>query len=194
MIPLQPASVRTHADLYDDLTSPARRDSYPRDSRAYVCIDMSIRSYWHNLFDAVPQLLDLSGPDGRAIFLPFMLWANENGLSLNWTYHLWVCEWLLTSEFRDRLDEDLIVKMMAASAGRWTREMTPTQCGLVLGSRSIGDKAVVGWKLDSIKITHFNIGQVEFDEPLPSPSGNFGFFTTPSFELDCFPGWGPIPR
>jgi methanobactin biosynthesis cassette protein MbnC len=64
----------------------------------------------------------------------------------------------------------------------------------VLGSSSFSDKAVVAWKLDSVDITHFNVGQVQFDQPLPQPSGHFGFFTTPAFELDHFPGWRPIPR
>lgn len=195
MIPLSPASIRIDADLYDDLANPVRQSAYPRNSRGYVRIDMSLRQYWHNLFDPVPQLLEFSGPDGRAIFLPFMAWARERELSLDWSYHLWVYEWLLQSEFRDRLETDLLLKIIATSAARWTgSDRDPDNCGIVIGSSLIGDKAVVGWKFRSIATDFLEVEQVEFDEPLPAPSGNFGFFTTPEFKLDYFPGWRPITR
>jgi uncharacterized repeat protein (TIGR04061 family) len=194
MLPLAPASVKIDADLYDDLANPARQKAYPRDSRGYVRIDMSIRSYWHTLFDTVPALLELSGPDGNAIFQPFMEWAEDNEISFHWTYHLWVYEWLLQSEFKRRLGPELALKMMAAAATRWTVEREPDQCLLVLGSPLIGNRAVVGRKLQTIKIDFLQIEQVEFDQPLPRPSGNFGYFTTPTFALDYFPDWLPIPR
>ncbi len=192
---LSPAPIRIDADLYEDLMNPARQDAYPRNSRGYVRIDVSLRMYWHNLFDAVPQLLELSGPDGRAIFLPFMEWAREKKLSFNWAYHLWVYEWLLQSQFRDRLGADLLLKTMATSAARWTgSDRDPDYCGIVLGSPLIGDKTVVGWKLHSIETHILEVEQVEFDEPLPGLSEHFGCFMTPGFELDHFPGWLPIPR
>jgi uncharacterized repeat protein (TIGR04061 family) len=196
MSPLSAAPVRIDADLGDDLTNPMRLDAFPRESRAYVRIDISMRAYWHILFDAVPEFLELSGPDGRAIFLPFMKWARHSGLTFNWAYHIWVYEWLLQSEFKDRLRTDMLVKTLGAAAGRWLgRDRDPDSRGLVLGSALLDGKAVVGWKINTIHTSLIEVEQAEFDPPLPPPSGgHFGYFTTPEFELDHFPGWRPIPR
>jgi len=192
---LSPAPVRIDADLLEDFADPARQDAYPRDSRGYVRIDISIRAYWHTLFDQVPQLLDLCGPDGRAIFLPFMQWAKEKKVSFNWAFYLWVYEWLLQSEFRDRLDTDLLLKMMSAAGGRWIGTDRDTDhCVIVMGCRLLEGSVVVGWKLNSLATTVIPVERIEFEEPVPSPSGLFGCFYAPTFELDRFPGWQPIPR
>jgi uncharacterized repeat protein (TIGR04061 family) len=192
---LSPAPARIDADLYEDMMIPRRLGAYPRESRSFVRIDISIRAYWHTLFDAVPDLLDLSGPDGAAIFDPFMEWAREKRLSFDWTYHLWVCEWLLQSRFAKRVEPDLLLKLMAAAASRWSgRDRDLAHCGIVLGCPLIGtNKAVAGWKLSSIETRFIEVEQVEFGVSLPPPEGNFGYFMTPGYELDFFPGWSPIP-
>ena len=194
MSSLSPAPVRIDAELYEDLANPARQNSYPEDLRGYVRIDISLRSYWHTLFDTCPQLLELSGPDGRAIFIPFMAWAREQKLSLDWTYFLWVYQWLLQSEFRDRLDEHVLLPIMTASATRWMmldRDMD--SCAIVLGSASLNG-AIIGSKYNSIYSGLEQIELVEFDSPLPAPDNQFGYFVMPGFEFDHFPGWRPIPR
>lgn len=192
---LSPAPARIDADLLEDFANPARQSAYPRSSRAYVRVDISIRAYWHTLFDQVPDLLELSGPDGRSIFLPFMEWAREQKLSFNWTYYLWVYEWLLQSEFRDRLGTDLLLKMMSAAAGRWIGiDRDTDRCAIVLGSRSIEGAVVVGWKLNSLGTVVIPVERIELEDSLPAPSDQFGCFYTPGFDLDYFPGWQPIPR
>jgi uncharacterized repeat protein (TIGR04061 family) len=193
---LSPAPARIDADLYDDMTIPGRLGAYPRESRSFVRIDISIRAYWHVLFDAVPDLLELSGPDGAAIFNPFMEWAHEKRLTFDWTYHLWVCEWLLQSHFAERIEPDLLLKLMAAAASRWSgRDRDLSYCGIVLGCPLIGtDVAVAGWKLSSIETRFIEVERVEFGVALPPPEGNFGYFKTPGYELDFLPGWSPIPQ
>jgi uncharacterized repeat protein (TIGR04061 family) len=195
MTPLSPAPVRIDAELYHELANPARQELYPRESRGYVRIDVSIRTYWHTLFDTVPRLLDLTGPDGKAIFLPYMDWARDQKLSFNWTYFLWVYKWLQQSEFRDRLDTDLLLKMMSASASRWLGfDRDTDHCGIVLGSRSLPGAAVVGWKVNSVNTQIIRVERTEFEDALPAPDEEFGYFFTPGFALDHFPGWRPIPR
>ncbi|WP_400771015.1 methanobactin biosynthesis protein MbnC [Methylosinus sporium] len=192
---LSPAPARIDADLYQDMMNPSRLDAFARESRSHVRLDISYRAYWHVLFDAVPQLLELSGPDGRAIFLPFMQWAQEKNLTFDWAYHIWAAEWLLQSEFRERVGADLALKLMAAAASRWSgRDRDLDYCGIVIASRLIGPtKAVAGWKLSSIETRFIEVEQVEFECELPAPEGNFGCFRTPGYELDHFPGWRPIP-
>lgn len=190
---LPPAPARLDADLLDALTVPARQGNYPRDSRAFVRIDTSLRIYWHTLFDICPGLLDLSGPDGLAIFRPFMAWAADRGLSLNWTYYLWVDVWLRTSDFRDRVNSDLRLELMGASAARWAVGDRSENGGIVLGCADLPD-LVCGWKARSVDAGR-RVERLELEEPLPAPDGPFGFFTVRGDDLDDgFPGWTLIPR
>jgi uncharacterized repeat protein (TIGR04061 family) len=173
--------------------SPDRLFTYPRESRAFLRVDISIRSYWHTLFDTVPKLLELSGPDGQAIFLPFMSWARENKLSFDWTFFLWVYKWLTQSQFRDQLSEELMLSMMSASASRWLGyDRDVDALGVVLGSTAL-DGAVVGWKMNSVYCRLEQVERLTFEEPLPPPDDFFGYFVTSSFELDHFAGWQPLP-
>lgn len=191
---LSPAPARIDADLYEDLANPGRLGLYPRKSRSYLRIDISLRAYWHTLFDSCPLLLDLSGPDGASIFHPFMAWARQEKLSFDWTYFLWVYQWLAQSEFRDRLTEDLLFSMMTASAARWLGyDRNVDDLGVVIGTPLIGG-AVVGWKMDSVYCGLNQVERLEFEEPLPAPDGLFGYFFTPSLRLGHFPGWQPMPR
>lgn len=191
---LSAAPVRVDAELYDDLANPARQNHYPRDSRGYVRIDISLRAYWHTLFDTCPQLLDLSGPDGRAIYIPFMAWAREMELSFNWTFFLWVYHWLTQSEFQDRLDESILLPIMTASATRWmTLDRDPEFYAIVIASPSLRG-AVMGAKYHTIYSGLEQIEHVEFETPLPPPESLFGYFVMPSLEFDRFPGWRPIPK
>jgi uncharacterized repeat protein (TIGR04061 family) len=190
---LSPAPVRIDADLFEDLANPARQGCYPKDSRGFVRIDISLRSYWHTLFDTCPQLLELSGPDGRAIFIPFMAWAREKNLSFNWTYFLWVYQWLTQSEYRDQLDDHILLPIMTAAATRWMMLDRDTDCcTIVLASPSLKG-AVIASKYNTIYSGLEQVEHVEFDDPLPVPQDQFGYFVTPSSEIDYFPGWRPIP-
>lgn len=181
------------ADLLDALTVPARQGDYPRESRAFVRIDTSLRIYWHTLFDICPGLLDLSGPDGLAVFRPFMAWAAEERLSLNWAFYLWVDVWLQRSPFRDRVDRDLRLSLIGASAARWATGDRSEAGGIVLSGPAATD-LVCGWKTRSMEAGR-QVEHLELEEPLPTAPEPFGFFTVPGAALDCdFPGWTPIPR
>ncbi|CAM5282798.1 hypothetical protein RLIN73S_01200 [Rhodanobacter lindaniclasticus] len=181
------------ADLLSALTIPARQGDYPRNSRAFVRIDTSLRVYWHTLFDICPGLLDLSGPDGLAIFRPFMAWANDQKLSLNWTYYLWVDVWLQQSDFRERVEMDLRYALMGASAARWATGDRSEAQGIVLGSADLPD-LVCGWKTATLDGGR-EIERIELEAPLPEPDGPYGCFLVPGRSLDDgFPGWSSIPR
>ena len=180
------------ADLLDALMVPARQGDFPRDSRAFVRIDTSLRVYWHTLFDVCPELLELTGPDGLAIFRPFMAWAAERELSMNWTYYLWVHRWLSESEFADRVTPETTLSLMAAAAARWATGDRGTDAGIALGLAG-RPELVTGWKCHTVdggrQVECFSL-----EEPLPDPEGDFGWFTLPGLELDRFPGWSPLPK
>ncbi|WP_211327666.1 methanobactin biosynthesis protein MbnC [Solilutibacter pythonis] len=180
-------------DLLDALTVPARQGNYPRESRAFVRIDTSLRVYWHTLFDICPGLLELSGPDGLSIFRPFMAWANEQKLSLNWTYYLWVDIWLRQSPFRDQVTPGLRYALMGASAARWATGDRSEFQGIALGGADVPD-LVCGWKTASLDGGR-EIERIELEEALPAPGTPFGHFLLPARSLDDgFPGWQALPR
>ena len=186
-------SPRTDADLLDALSVPERQADYPRDSRAFVRIDSSLRVYWHTLFDICPGLLTLSGPDGLAIFRPFMGWAAEQRLSLNWTYYLWVDVWLQQSLFRQQLTPALRYSLMGASVARWATGDRSESNGIIVSAADLPD-LVCAWKTQSLEGAR-EVEQIELSEPLPSPSAAFGFFTVASRNLEeGFPGWTEVPR
>ncbi|EZI24946.1 methanobactin biosynthesis protein MbnC [Pseudomonas extremaustralis] len=186
-------SPRTDADLLDALSVPERQADYPRDSRAFVRIDSSLRVYWHTLFDICPGLLALSGPDGLAIFRPFMGWAAEQRLSLNWTYYLWVDVWLQQSQFRQQLTPALRYSLMGASVARWATGDRSESNGIIVSAADLPD-LVCAWKTQSLEGAR-EVEQIELSEPLPSPAAAFGFFTVASRNLEeGFPGWTDVPR
>ena len=186
-------SPRTDADLLDALSVPERQADYPRDSRAFVRIDSSLRVYWHTLFDICPGLLALSGPDGLAIFRPFMGWAAEQRLSLNWTYYLWVDVWLQQSQFRQQLTPALRYSLMGASVARWATGDRSESNGIIVSAADLPD-LVCAWKTQSLEGAR-EVEQIELSEPLPTPAAAFGFFTVASRNLEeGFPGWTEVPR
>lgn len=187
-----PASLELDSELFDYLTVVERQTRYPRDTRAFVRIDTCHRLYWHTLFDICPKALELDKPDGLSIFRPFMAWAAQQGISFDWTYYLWVYNWLLQSDFRDKLTEDLLIEMVGASTGRWANLNRGDDCGIVVGSANC-PKLVVAWKARTVDGAR-EVELIRLAEPLPPPPEQFGYFTLPRFELDHFPGWRPIPR
>ena len=184
---------RTDSDLLHALSVPERQGDYPRDSRAFVRIDSSLRVYWHTLFDICPGLLELSGPDGLAIFRPFMSWAAEQRLSLNWTYYLWVDVWLQQSQFRQQLTPALRYSLMGASAARWATGDRSESNGIILAAANLPD-LVCAWKTRSLEGAR-EVEQIELSEPLPTPAAAFGFFTVVNRNLEeGFLGWTDVPR
>lgn len=187
-----PSERRIDKELFDWLTDLRPQTTIPRESRAFVRIDASHRAYWHALFDICPQLLKIGSPDGLAILRPFMTWAEAQELTFDWSFYLWVYQWLRQSEFQDRVDDDLLITMMGASAARWGNFDRSPVCGIVLASSEI-DQLVIAWKCRTASGRR-EVEIIDLEEPLPSLGESFGYFTAPNFELPPFPGWRSIPR
>ncbi|WP_442755634.1 methanobactin biosynthesis protein MbnC [Methylocystis sp. JAN1] len=189
---MSPTSLpRTDRELYDVLASPKAIRDYPQDSLAYGRIDVSLRAYWHSTFDACPELLDLSGPDGMAIFSPFMEWARERGVRFTWSYYLWLYRWLERSKFGDRLSDELLQSLMGASAARWAIRDRSAAYGLAIGCAATRN-LVVGWKCNSLSAGR-QVELIEPEEPIPAGDEFFGFFTISTPEISTFPGWRSLP-
>jgi uncharacterized repeat protein (TIGR04061 family) len=179
------------SDLLDNLMHPHHQAAYRSHPRAHARLDTSLRAYWHNLFDPCPALLKVADADGLEIFRPFMQWAQERCLSMNWTLHLGLYEWLRQSPFASCLNNELSDALMAACAARWAIIDRSDNAGLALGQR--GNPAwLIGWKCRQIDGGR-QITRVELAVALPEPPNDFAYFLLPTFESDDFPGWREIP-
>lgn len=183
-----PAIITTKdEDLLDALMDPRQQIDYRQDARAFVRIDTSLRVYWHTLFDTCPSLLELSGPEGLSIFHPFMSWAADHRLRMDWTLYLQLYAWLTRSEFRHRLNDRHEQQLVAAAAARWATSDRGPSAGVAISRQGSAD-LLVGWKCRRIDQGR-EIEVIALDTPLPSPDGLFGYFFIPDFELAHFPGW-----
>jgi uncharacterized repeat protein (TIGR04061 family) len=188
---ISPSSTEKDYDLFPAFTRPHMLQALPKDSKAFVRVDVSLRAYWHTIFDICPLLLDLAEQDDMAIFRPFMDYVEEKNLSLDWSFYLWIYDMLKQSRFRDRLGDELLLQLMGAAAARWAVLNRGRNCGLVVGCRDIST-IVASWKCHQLEAGR-QVEQLEV-EGLPAPDGLFGCFYLPGFELDVFPGWEDIPR
>jgi uncharacterized repeat protein (TIGR04061 family) len=186
-----PRSIEKDSDLFHALTRPKLLSSFPRDSAAYVRVDASLRAYWHQIFDICPRLLDLSGPDGMAIYHPFMEFVQQQNLTLDWSFYLWMYELLKQTEYRDKLNDELLLELMGAAAARWAILDRGRNCGIVIGCREVSS-VVVGWKCNKVDEGR----QVELMEVdgAAAPKALFGHFFLPDFEFAEFPGWRDVPK
>lgn len=180
-------------DLLPALLNPARQADYPRDSRQFVRIDTSLRVYWHTLFDICPSLLTLAPPDGLALFRPWMTWAEQQQLSMNWTFYLWVAAWLEDSPFAGQLTDAIRQELMAASAARWAMADRSRALGVALASPHMADTLVLGWKNQRVDGGR-EVECLELDTPLPPAPAPFGYFVLAQVDQDDFPGWQALPR
>ena len=119
------------------------RPEYPSNSRCFVHLDARLLPYWHTLFDICPALLKLDPPEGLNMFRSFMTWAYRNQPPQDWTYHLSVCRWLLGSQYRTQIDDEMIEAFMAAAAARWVCTDDSQAYGVVLAWQG---STVFDWK------------------------------------------------
>ena len=158
---------------------PALPD-YPSNSRCFVHLDARLLPHWHTLFDICPALLKLDPPEGLYLFRAFMTWAYRNQPPLDWTYHLNVCRWLLSSAYCTQIDEEQIEAFMAAAAARWVLTDDSPAAGIVLSWR---DCTLFDWK-----------GHPSIAAPRPAlPSPAWDFAWSPLGAQGAFSGWLPVP-
>ena len=166
------ASRRLHAE-------PAPPE-YPSNCRSFVHLDARLLPYWHTLFDICPALLKLDPPEGLNLFRAFMTWAYRNQPPLDWTYHLNVCRWLLSSAYRTQIDDEPIEAFMAAAAARWVLTDDSPAAGIVLSWR---DCTLFDWKGHPWVATQ--------QPALPAPAWDFAW--CPLNAQGTFSGWLPVP-
>lgn len=187
---LVPSLGLTDTALLDALLRPDDQGNYPADSRPFVRIDCSLRAYWHAIFDAVPDLLQLDAPDGLNLFREFMRWADTQQLSMDWSLYIQLHNWLTHSHFAPAITVELSQALYCAAAARWATADRSEAIGIALGSPAFNE-LILGWKCDSLEGGR-EVEMFELADSLPAPEASGGFFTLAERELDSFPGWQPI--
>lgn len=75
----------------------------------------------HRLMRDVPSLLKISNNRGDDILKPFLHWADENKLAMDWTLHLFLLHWLAHHEkWMQQITPELAKELMIASVIRWS--------------------------------------------------------------------------
>ena len=162
---------------------------YPCNARSFVQLDARLLPYWHTLFDVCPGLLKLDPPDGLNIFRSFMTWAYRNHPSLNWTYYLSVCRWLLTSTYQAHINEEHIDAFMTAAAARWINTDDSQAMGLVLAWQS-SRMRVFDWKVAPRSVAGVDPEKEDF----PPPPWDFSWCPLTGKGGAGFRRWLPIPE
>ncbi|MBF6031306.1 putative natural product biosynthesis protein [Pseudomonas sp. P115] len=155
------------------------RPDYPSNSRCFVHLDARLLPYWHALFDICPALLKLDPPEGLNMFRSFMTWAYRNKPPQDWTYHLNVCRWLLGSQYRTHIDDELIEAFMAAAAACWVNTDESQAYGVVVAWQG---STVFDWKGAAL-------ADVE-RQALPGAEQDFAWSTLNA--RGRFNGWLPV--
>ena|SRR3990167_4589128 len=80
-----------------------------------------ILSSWKNkIFHYVPQFFS-SVMDTQKLLELFLCWANENKLSMNWTLHMHLLDFVMQqAEWKSQMNEGLIKELLMAAVTRWS--------------------------------------------------------------------------
>jgi methanobactin biosynthesis cassette protein MbnC len=178
--------------VYQAFLSFEKSQSLTVGTREREAAILSMRAWWHVIFDPCPNLLKICPPDGGDIFQRFMKWADGARPSMRWSLHLHLFSWLLADEkYSGAITDSLLIEGIAAAASRWAIFDRGPQAGLVIGCQRLKDRVVVGWKCRSAtKARTINMLKVSGELKLDD---FWGCFEVEGAELKSFGPWQKIP-
>lgn len=151
---------------------PERCRALPEGSRERLMASKCLQQFWHQIFDPCPLLLAAHGPNGLSLFEPFMAWADEVDLGMNWTMHLHLLAFITRRGDAEPLPRATVIEVLAATASRWARTDMTTDLGVLLGSDLVPDEGVIAWKCTSLVETkRVFLVRLEHPRPLDRPAG-----------------------
>lgn len=151
---------------------------YPSNARTFITLDSKLLPYWHLIFDLCPVLLKLDPPDGLKVFRRFMSWAYRNQPSQDWTFHVSLCRWLLSSAFAAEVHTPHVESLLCAAAARWASNDYSRAKGIVIVCTLI-PAITLEWKdYDSQPASDFQVlppARMDFAWSPLTASGEQGF-------------------
>jgi hypothetical protein len=80
----------------------------------------ALRNLWHLIFDPCPGLLQMAMPDGKKIMEPFLDWAEGSNLSMTWSLHIHLLNWIEREQIPGlKVLDEIKRELVVASAVRW---------------------------------------------------------------------------
>ncbi len=131
--------------------SPAIMKSLPEMSAERTQTILSLRVFWHRIFDPCPTL-ESSALDARELFESFMDDEYESGRPYDWTLHLRLLDWLRSQKKHLSLatNKEIQLEMAAAAAYSWcTSDLSNSLC-LLLQLKGWRETAIHAVKYKSI--------------------------------------------
>jgi hypothetical protein len=110
---------------------------------------IAMQSLQYNLFHYTPGLFALAQANGEDILKPFLHWADEKHLIMDWMTHLHLLNWLhQQNNWRPWLNVDRIRELLTAAVIRWSQSGLDhvTARGLMVASKHMPGKALGLWK------------------------------------------------
>jgi hypothetical protein len=119
-------------------------------SRERAFAELCLKRVWHLIFDDCPELAALDSHDAKTHFEPFLEWAAQKQLSMQWDLHTQLLGWLaLHPELGPRVSPALALECLKASASRWAFSDRSRHAGVGLGSVLLPRQRLVAWKSTS---------------------------------------------
>jgi hypothetical protein len=105
---------------YRSYFSPAQARALPKGSQYKELATCALRNLWHIIFDSCPSVLELCPPDGKKLMEPFLEYAQDKAISLSWTLHVHLLDWLISEpQWNTRIAAVNKKELLAASALHW---------------------------------------------------------------------------
>lgn len=147
---------------YNVYLSPSLIRELPQSNEKALSL-LALRKLWHTIFDITPKTAALSS-NATDLINDFLMFANKGGLSMDWTLHFHLLDWLYRhSKYKTTLALPHILELMTASAVSWVKDIIsyPTARGILLAS-SYDEKIAIGtWRVSSLterlRIIRYNI-------------------------------------
>lgn len=149
--------------------------------------------YWDVLYERCPDVVQLSPPDGMAVFIGFIKAAQLERLPMDWTLYLNLYRWLSRSKFRQQVGHEQLRGLTLTAAACWCVSDRSADAGILLAHEAWPGKVVRALKADpqrgpaSVEVREAHAG-------CPAPSWDFTYCPLEGGERDDCVMWLPIPR
>jgi hypothetical protein len=124
--------------------APALLRGLPRQSRAHTLTWLSLRSFWHELYDPCPRLREHLGTSIDACFDAFIDAVVASGHRMDWTLHLELAAYCGIEA------AGLLEEVCVAAVRRWVRMDCTVAAWIALRPAASAERVFVGVRASSL--------------------------------------------
>lgn len=123
---------------------------HPAITRKYARYWDALCPYWDVLYERCPDVVELSQPDGMAVFIGFIKAAQLERLPMDWTLYLNLYRWLERSRFRQKVGLEHLQGLILTAAACWSVSDRSPDIGILLVHERWPGKVVRALKADPL--------------------------------------------